>query len=550
LVAAAAVVASSAFAATPAHAGRAMEAQFQDDAELVYRPISRVSSTLDILQQLGVDRVRVTLFWRLVAPSATSEKKPAGFNATDPDSYPAGNWKRYDQLIRAANERGMFVNLNISGPAPDWAMPSGGPKDFPLAYKPNLAEWAAFVKAAARRYDGTFAPRNPNPPPPPAPNPNPLSLDSLFGQQPTQQQVGDVATTDPVLPPVHYWSLWNEPNQPTFLTPQNEGGREASPRVYRGLADNAFASLVATGHGGDTILIGETAPRGRRVKLVDSTMSPLRFMRGLYCVDGRLRFLKGAQAKALGCPSTPRTFAGSHPVLFASSGYAHHPYTLLTPPFVRSDDSDNVGVADISRMTNTLDGIFRRYNRPTGFPIYITEFGYQSKPPDPYGYPQTVAAAFINESEFTFYKNPRVRSTHQFLLRDDPPLTAFPANSPAYWSTFQTGLITDDEHAKQSFGAYRMPLWVTPASRGSAGLVRVWGGARPAPNATKQTLQVQFRPFLRKTKWHVAKTVTTRSTRNYIDTRVRIPLSGSVRLAWKSPSGAMMYSRVQFVSIG
>ena len=61
---------------------------------------------------------------------------------------------------------------------------------------------------------------------------------------------------------------------------------------------------------------------------------------------------------------------------------------------------------------------------------------------------------------------------------------------------------------------------------------------------------LQFHPSLRKTKWYVAKTVRTHSYFNYVDTRVRIPLSGGIRLAWRSPSGATLYSRVQYVSVG
>jgi hypothetical protein len=552
LLLAAAAAAAVAIASVPAtaHANTSQEAMFQDDSQLVYPGITKVSQNLDVLQSLGVDRIRVTLFWRLVAVNAGDNRKPSG-DFSDPAAYPATNWKRYDQLIRAANERGMSVNLNISGPAPDWAMPSGGPQDFPLAYKPNTVEWAKFVTAAAHRYDGTYQPPNPNPPPPPPKNPNPL-LDAIFGngQQTTQAATGP---PEPALPRVSYWSIWNEPNQPTFLTPQNENGREASPRVYRGLLDTAFQALTATGHGGDTILIGETAPRGRRVRLVDSTMSPMRFIRGLYCVDGNLRFVRGAQARALGCPTNiqgTHSFPATHPALFTNSGYAHHPYSLLTPPFVRSDDADNVGVADLPRITNTLDGIFNRYGQRKRMPLFITEFGYQSKPPDPYGYPQFVAAAFINQSEYMFFKNPRVRSYQQFLLRDDDPLPGFPKNSPAYWSTFQTGLLDNDGNPKLSFAAYRIPLWVAPATRRSAGNVEVWGAARPATNFSRQQIQVQFQPLLKNAAWHVAKTVSFASTRNYMDTRLRIPLSGFVRLAWQSPSGTTLYSRVQFVSIG
>ena len=37
------------------------------------------------------------------------------------------------------------------------------------------------------------------------------------------------------LPRVSFWSLWNEPNQGGWLTPQFVGGKPYSPRLFRSL---------------------------------------------------------------------------------------------------------------------------------------------------------------------------------------------------------------------------------------------------------------------------------------------------------------------------
>src|SRR5204862_6256656 len=112
-----------------------------------------------------------------------------------------------------------------------------------------------------------------------------------------------------------------------------------------------------------------------------------------------------------------RAFPAAHPGLFRAAGYAHHPYQLLLPPTLASEP-DSVTTADIPRLTGTLDGIFRAYRSSRRIPIYNTEFGYESRPPSAFGVPLAQQAAYLNESEFMTYRNPRVASYMQFLLRD------------------------------------------------------------------------------------------------------------------------------------
>ena len=87
------------------------------------------------------------------------------------------------------------------------------------------------------------------------------------------------------------------------LSPQTVNGVEVGPRLYRGLLDAAWSALQATGHGGDTILIGELASTGHANPGSTLGMEPLRFLRALYCVDSRFRELRGAAAAARGCPT-------------------------------------------------------------------------------------------------------------------------------------------------------------------------------------------------------------------------------------------------------
>jgi hypothetical protein len=538
--------------AAPVHASTTQEAMFQDDAMLVYPPRAEVGKTLDTLQGLGVDRVRVTVYWRLVAPNAGSQSKPtfSGGGATDPAAYPKENWRRYDDFVRLAYDRGIQVNFDVAGPAPDWASTGLG------GYaNPSAGEFGQFVSAVAARYTGTYTPPpgEQNPPPPPPRNPNPLPplpLPGLEGSSSQQQ----VSAQDPTgtLPRVNFWSFFNEPNQRVFLMPQYVDRKEASPRIYRALLDAGWSALQGTGHGGDTVIVGDTAPKGGGERDDAANMRPLRFVRALYCVSSNLRPLGGATARALGCPDKNQAhdFPLQHPALFGASGFAHHPYSLLTPPALPSRNRDDVGMADLGRLTSTLRRTFSRYGKRGALPIYNTEFGYQSRPPDPFGFSQPLQSAYINQAEFLSYVNPNVRSTHQFLLEDAPPYTQFPANSYQYWSSFQTGLLERGGAVKQAFAAYRIPIYIPGARRFFPARFRVWGAARPAPNGSEQSVQVQYKGNARGAKWRTMKTVKTRNVRNYVDTRVRLSRSGAVRLRWRAPGGAVLYSRAAGVRIG
>jgi len=246
-----------------------------------------------------------------------------------------------------------------------------------------------------------------------------------------------------------------------------------------------------------------------------------------------------------------RQFPAQHPALFGASGWGHHPYSLVTRPGLRSPDRDDVGFADLGRLTGTLRTIFGRYGvRRAGLPIYLTEFGYQSRQPDPYGFPPPLQAAYLNQSEYEAYNNRQVRSYHQFLLVDDRPATQYPRNSALYWSTFQTGLVGLNGVPKPAYLAFRLPIYLPSTRRRRPGTLRVWGDLRPAPNDTTQVAQVQFRRRGRGARYRTIARLRTRNPRNYVDGRVRFPASGTVRLAWRAAGGAVtLYSRAVGVTI-
>ena len=106
-------------APTSAHASAAQLAIFQADGQLVQAGDATRARTLDELQRLGVDVVKVHAYWHALAPGG--DEKPEGFRGWEPASYPDEPFRQIDAVIRGARERGMRVLLSPTGPAPGWA---------------------------------------------------------------------------------------------------------------------------------------------------------------------------------------------------------------------------------------------------------------------------------------------------------------------------------------------------------------------------------------------------------------------------------------------
>ena len=478
------LVPASAFAAAN------QEATIQDDNTFIYTTPAKRIKALDEVAALGVDRIRATILWAALAPDDTKRKKPAGFNSADPASYEPGAWTNYDLLVREAYKRGIRVNFNVTGPSPYWANKKPPRSDIKDNYEPSPKEFFQFVGAVAQRYSGSYM----------------------------------AAESDTPLPRVDYWSIWNEPNHSGWLTPtwEKRQGKfvERSASLYRELLGAAWQALRLTGHGKDTILFGETAPAGNDSMDVKRFMKPLTFIRALYCVDEKLKRLKGKDAKRLRCPSNRRKFVTANPALFSATGYAHHPYQLLTAPSVKPEDDGIITISVIDRLEKALDTIQRRYGKSRRLPIYLTEFGYQSKP-DPVGVSLRRQAAYINESEYIAARDKRVQTMSQFLLLDDGQPIGL---------TFQSGLKTIKGKRKPAYNAYRVPVWLT----GKGTKRRVWGLVRPAARGVR--VQALIQTQAKGGKWTTVKTVKTRGASNTFGATVKVPAGGKLRVK----SGALV----------
>ncbi len=115
------------------------------------------------------------------------------------------------------------------------------------------------------------------------------------------------------------FTLWNEPNGPSFLQPQWRGAVAASADWYPRVVDQAYPAIKRA-QPGATVLIGNTSDVGASPE-ADAGVPPLYFIRRLACVNGQL------------VPVSDGACARFHTV--PADGYAHHPYERDAPPWAR-----------------------------------------------------------------------------------------------------------------------------------------------------------------------------------------------------------------------
>jgi hypothetical protein len=456
--------------ATPALASHGEAVYFEGSTDLL--SAATRPHAIAQLKALGVKALRVEMSWYDVAPGQKSATKPS-FEATNPASY---SWGEYDALIHEAQALGWKVLLTVTSPVPRWATSN---KAAPYITSPNTEDFEQFMTAVGRHYGASLL-----------------------------------------------YAIWNEPNHPAFLRPQfTSSGQPASPRVYRGLYQAGYAGLQAAGIAHPQVLMGETAPFGydtisrsmlrhEGAKGVLHDVAPLAFLRGVLCLNNRYR-------KSGSCSE------------LQTAGYAHHAYTLPAGPYYRppnADERDDVVIGTLSRLSNALNLAARAHAIPGGVPIYLTEFGVQTNPPNrELGVSYAKQAQFDAIDEHIAWSNPRVAAFSQYLLKDDP-LSSGPAGASVNggFIGFQTGLETVKGTPKPLYYSWPVPLTVTKSGHGYS----LWGLIRPALGSTRATILVKRRGAK---KFTTLKTVTTNALGYW---SLASSTQGTAwRVRWVSPSG-------------
>ncbi len=524
--------------------GRTVSSMFEDDSLLLLQPNDRagdntVESTVQKLKSLGVDRLRLLVQWQYIA---LQKQRPA--DAANPAAYAACWWAPYDRIVRDAKAAGLGVDFDISGKAPSWATGTGAPAGVEAGvWEPSDTAFEQFVQAVGKRYDGSYTP--------------------------SSQCGGETVADTSTLPRVSFWSVWNEPNQQGWLSPQYRqvGGswQPASPGLYRGLVDAYWKALAATGHTPrrDTILVGELAPSGCLLtgngscagfgsNIAEWPMPPIPFLQALYCVNTNDQPLTGSAATAVGCPASGSTsaFVSANPALFEMTGFAHHPYNFLESPSAPVPQLAFAPLSELSRLETALDDALAAYGAVRKPPLYLTEYGYVTNPPNPhYTISPAQQAAYLNQAEYLAYADPRVRALSQYELRDAPPNTQYPSSSPKYWESFQSGLEYINGQPKPALVAYQLPIWIPRSTLTTGASTLVWGMLRAADNDTKQTARIEW-AAAGSAVYRTLATVTTTDPDGFLEKKVTPPATGTIRLAWTNASGQVRYSRSAAVTVG
>jgi hypothetical protein len=299
------------------------------------------------------------------------------------------------------------------------------------------------------------------------------------------------------------WSIWNEPNHPDFLRPQySRGHKPLSPKLYRSLYFAALRGFAAAG-ATQPVLVGETAPRG-----TGKDVAPLTFLRGVLCLNSRYQA------------------AGSCRLLPAA-GYAHHAYTTRKGPFFKPPGPNDVTIGVLSRLTHALDRAARAGRISKHLPIWLTEFGIQSKPDPLLGVSLARQAEYQAISERIAYNNPRVVTFSQYLLRDD-----LPRSGPrlARYGGFESGLMTSSGKPKPSLSSFRLPL----AAKRHGSRASLWGLIRPAGGVTRADVLVADpkQPF------HKLRTITTNAS-GYWTLETSYRAGRRFRVEWTAADGTV-----------
>jgi hypothetical protein len=230
-------------------------------------------------------------------------------------------------------------------------------------------------------------------------------------------------------PYVDDWIMWNEPNKPNWLKPasaQTYVSQILNPG-YRGIKAVDRRARVA---GGAT---GPTAGKGG--------ITPVDFIRRMDAAGARL------------------------------DAYAHHPYPVFPgdTPFTGGCSCKTLTMASLERLLGIVGQAFPRAR------VWLTEYAYQTNPPDAFGVTPAQQARFVGEAARRVYRAAKVDLLIHYLYRDEPEL-----------SRWQSGLETVEGRPKPALAATMLPF-AQVTRRGAK--TTVWGQVRPGDGRQRYVLQ-------------------------------------------------------------
>jgi hypothetical protein len=218
-------------------------------------------------------------------------------------------------------------------------------------------------------------------------------------------------------PQVRLWLAWNEPNAPNFLKPQSvkRDGRWVftSPGIYANIC-NAIVQGLNAARSANKVACGVLNPNGELVANGGKreSVAPVTF----------LNLMKAA---------------GARPEAIAAHLY---PYSPRIAPGQRVKSRQNVPLGNVGTL---IQAINRNYGK--GMRLWVTEYGYQTNPPDARaGVSWKTQATYLTQAFDIMRKNPRIDIGLWFMLLDDSRLEGW-----------QSGVMTNSAKRKPSYAAFK-----------------------------------------------------------------------------------------------
>jgi hypothetical protein len=225
-------------------------------------------------------------------------------------------------------------------------------------------------------------------------------------------------------PIVKYWLAWNEPNSPVFLRPQyvkkrvRVKGKLTTQWVMQSAIDyakicNAVYTGIKAARQGQLVGCGVTDPAGNnRPTAKRAAPTPIPFM---------------IAAKKAG--------------LKRFDAWAHHPYP--GSPTQTPTTKPKFGFIGLGN----IDVLIKEETKLWGAkPIWLTEYGYQTKPQDPvFGVSYADQAKYLRQAWSIVRANPRIGMLIWFIFQDD-------TNIKLGW---QSGLLTYTGVKKPAYEVFK-----------------------------------------------------------------------------------------------
>ena len=459
-----------------ASATRGLTTGFSDGDEFQGADTSQRNLWLNRTVDAGAGIVRLGVEWPAIAGST----KPV--DPTNPGSA-SYDFSSVDGAVTDAAAHGLKVLLSINH-APTWAEGPGRPASAATGtWDPNPADVADFAQAVAARYSGSFM----------------------------------------NLPAVQAIEVWDEPNSGDWLTPQFTGKSFTGADHYRDMLNAAYASIKSVNPNVQVVVGGTDPygdPPGGPYPASGARSRPVQFWQHVLCVKP-VKTKKKRKGKKPATVKYVRTAGCNGTVNF--DVFAHHPIDNTGGGPLKSGPSQyDASTPDLGRVVSVLRGAEKvgTVSR-TKHPVWVTEFWWDSKPPNPVGAPLATQARWIQQSMYLFWKaGASVAINFQI---DDA------TDRPDVHAGFQSGIYFNDGRPKPSLTAFRFPF-VT--DRTSSNTLVAWG---KAPATGKLLIQrQQGSRWITVKKLQVSKgSVFTSKLSLAGKQRLRATVGGTQSLVWK-----------------